>query len=263
MDVGGRTRTFIEHVPAGFGVGAIYPAIIAFPGRGESARELEAYSQLDGTDAIVLYAQALPGAGGQPAWESTPYQSAAAHDYQFAADLVQLLASSSCVDPNRIDMTGKSDGAGFAASAACDLPLVAAVATVSGAIYQGENHCAAGGHPLSILNMHGTADPVVPYDGSRARGLYSTAGWLRLWSQRDQCAGPGVGQSVAPDVIQTSWSSCLDATAVVNYQVIGGGHTWPGATGPSSGPGATPHSVDAAQAMAAFFISHPQHGVAR
>jgi polyhydroxybutyrate depolymerase len=74
MEVGGRTRTFIEHVPAGFSADTKYPAIIAFPGRGESAGELEAYSQLDSVGAIVLYAQGLPGAGGQPAWESTPYQ---------------------------------------------------------------------------------------------------------------------------------------------------------------------------------------------
>jgi polyhydroxybutyrate depolymerase len=263
MDVGGRTRTFIEHVPAGFAAGARYPAIIAFPGRGESASELEAYSQLDSTGAIVLYAQGLPGADGQPSWESTPYQDASAHDYEFATDLVQLLSSATCVDLNRIDMTGKSDGAGFAASAACGLPQVAAVATISGAFYLGQNHCAAGGHPLPVLNMHGTGDPVVPYDGSRARGLYATGSWLALWRQRDQCTGPGTDQSIAPDVIRTTWGSCIDGTEVVNYRIIGGGHTWPGATVPSSGPGATTHAIDAAQVMAAFFAAHPWPGAAR
>jgi polyhydroxybutyrate depolymerase len=261
MEVGGRTRTFIEHVPAGFTAGTRYPAIIAFPGRDESAAELEAYSQLDSTGAIVLYAQGLPGADGEPSWESTPYQGAAAHDYEFAAGLVRLLASSPCVDPDRIDMTGKSDGAGFAASAACDLPQVAAVATISGAFYRGENHCAAGGHPLAVLNMHGTADAVVPYDGSRARGLYGTGAWLGLWRQRDQCTGPGTDQSVAPDVIQTTWPSCSDGTGVVNYRITGGGHTWPGATVPS-GPGAGTQAIDAASAMGAFFAAHPRQGAA-
>jgi polyhydroxybutyrate depolymerase len=258
IDVSGRTRTFIEHVPAGFSAGRKYPAIIAFPGRGESASELQTYSQLDSTGAIVLYAQGLPGAGGQPSWESTPYQSASAHDYEFAADLVRLLATSPCVDPDRIDMTGKSDGAGFAASAACGITQVAAVATISGAFYQGENHCAAGGRPLSILNMHGTADPVAPYDGSSARGLYATGTWLAVWLRRDLCSGPGTNRSAAPGVIQTTWPSCLDGTEVVNYRIIGGGHTWPGATAPS-GPGATAHSIDAAQVMAAFFAAHPWH----
>jgi polyhydroxybutyrate depolymerase len=105
--------------------------------------------------------------------------------------------------------------------------------------------------------MHGTADPVVPYDGSAARGLYSTDAWLGLWRQRDQCAGPGLHRSIAPGVIQTTWPSCLGRAQVVNDEIIGGGHTWPGAT-MSSGPGATPHSIDAAEAMAAFFAAHPR-----
>lgn len=256
MDVDGRNRTFIEHLPADFAASLKYPAIIAFPGRGESDSQLQAYSQLDGVKAIVLYAEALTGTGGQTSWESTPYQGAAAQDYAFAADLVRWLAGSSCTEANQIDMTGKSDGAGFAVSAACGIAGVAAVATVSGAFYQDENHCTAQGRPLAILNMHGTDDPVIPYNGSTADGLYSTDAWIRLWLHRDHCAGPDTDLSLAPDVIRSTWSSCADGTTVVNYRITGGGHTWPGATAPS-GPGSTTDSIDAAQVMAAFFASHP------
>jgi polyhydroxybutyrate depolymerase len=256
MEVGGRTRTFIEHVPAGFAVGPKYPAIIAFPGRGESARQLETYSQLNDVDAIVVYAQALPGSGGQTSWEGTPFQGASAHDYEFATDLVRWLAGSSCVDASRVDMTGKSDGAGLAVSAACGIAGVAAVATVSGAFYQEQNHCATGGRPLAILNMHGTGDSVIPYDGNAAEGLYSTDAWIRLWLHRDRCAGPGLRHDIAPGIAQSSWPSCADGTAVINDRIIGGGHTWPGATAPS-GPGNTTHAIDAAQAMAVFFARHP------
>jgi polyhydroxybutyrate depolymerase len=259
IDAGGRTRTFIEHLPAGFAAGAKYPAIIAFPGRGESSGQLEAYSQLDSVDAIVIYAQALPGAGGQTAWEATPFQGAVAHDYEFAADLVGWLAGSSCVDANRIDMTGKSDGAGFALSAACGLSGVAAVATVSGAFYQQQNHCVADGRPLALLIMEGTADPVIPYDGNAAEGLYSADAWIRQWLLLDQCSGSQVQRNIAPGVVQSVAQSCADGTAVINYTIIGGGHTWPGATVPS-GPGNTTDAIDAAQVMAAFFASHPAHG---
>jgi polyhydroxybutyrate depolymerase len=100
----------MEHVPPSIGNGRKLPAVIAFPGRGESDAELEQYSQLDGTDAVVLYLQPLAGAGGQPSWEASPYQSAAAHDYEFAADVVSWLDGPPCVDATRIDMTGKSDG---------------------------------------------------------------------------------------------------------------------------------------------------------
>jgi polyhydroxybutyrate depolymerase len=256
IDAGGVTRTFIEHEPSGFTVGPRYPAIIAFPGRGESASQLETYSQLDDVDAIVIYAQALPGTGGQTSWEGTPFQGASAHDYEFATDLVRWLAGSSCVDASRIDMTGKSDGAGFAVSAACGIAGVAAVATIAGAFYQEQNRCVAGGRPLAILNMHGTGDSVVPYDGNAAEGLYSTDAWIRLWLHRDRCAGPGLRQDIAPGIVQSSSPSCAGGTVVINDRIIGGGHTWPGATAPS-GPGNTTHAIDAAQVMAAFFASHP------
>jgi polyhydroxybutyrate depolymerase len=258
MDVDGRTRTFIEYLPAGFsaGGGSRYVAIIAFPGRGESAGEFEAYSQLDGVNAIVLYAQGLDGSGGETSWEATPYLTASAHDYEFATDLVSWLAESACVDPDRIDMTGKSDGAGFAASAACGISGVAAVATISGAFYEAGNRCATSGRPLAILNMHGTGDTVIPYDGSAEQGLYSTDAWIKLWHGRDQCAGPVADVNVASDVVQSTWTSCADGSAVVNYRITGGGHTWPGAT-VDSGPGATTQSVDAAQVISAFFADHP------
>jgi polyhydroxybutyrate depolymerase len=260
MDVAGRTRTFIEHVPADPG-GARLTAIIAFPGRGETAAELESYSGLNSIEAVVLYLQALDGAGGQSSWEATPYQDAAAHDYEFAADVVHLLADASCVNPARIDMTGKSDGAGFAASAACVTPGVAAVATVSGAFYGSDSRCARVGRPISVLNMHGTSDPVIPYDGSVTQGLSSTDGWIGLWRNRDGCEPGGTFTTPATAVTQESWSACRDGSAVVNDEIVGGGHTWPGATAPS-GPGATNEALDAGQAMATFFAAHPLAGTA-
>jgi len=258
VDVAGRARTFIEHVPADPG-GARLTAIIAFPGRGETAAELESYSGLNGTGAVVLYMQALDGAGGQPSWEATPYQDASAHDYEFAADVVHWLAGASCVNPARIDMTGKSDGAGFAASAACVTPGVAAVATVSGAFYESDSRCARAGWPISVLNMHGTSDAVIPYDGSVTQGLYSTDGWIGLWRDRDGCDPSGTATMPATAVTQESWSACRDGSAVVNDKIVGGGHTWPGATAPS-GPGATNEALDGAQAIASFFAAHPLAG---
>jgi polyhydroxybutyrate depolymerase len=153
-------------------------------------------------------------------------------------------------------MTGKSDGAGFAASAACLTPGVAAVATVSGAFYESDVRCARVGRAISVLNMHGTSDTVIPYDGSVTQGLYSTDGWIGLWRDRDGCEPSGTVTTPVTAVTQESWSACRDGSAVVNDRVAGGGHTWPGATAPS-GPGATNEALDAAQAIASFFAAHP------
>lgn len=256
LTVAGRKRTFIEHPPPGLGTGAKAPAIIAFPGRGESGTQLERYSGLDATRAIVLYLQALDGTGGQPSWEASPYQGAAAHDYEFAADVVSWLEDSPCVDATRIDMTGKSDGAGFAASAACVTAGIAAVATVSAAFYESGTRCAPSGRPVSVLNLHGTSDPVIPYNGSASQGLLSTASWIRLWRTHDQCPRQPAKTTPAAQVTQATWSPCHHGTAVVNDTLTGAGHTWPGAPLPS-GQGPQNHTLNAAQVIAAFFSAHP------
>jgi polyhydroxybutyrate depolymerase len=170
--------------------------------------------------------------------------------------VVRWLDGSPCVDAKRIDMTGKSDGAGFAASAACVIPGIAAVAMVSAAFYQNGTRCGLSGRPVSILNIHGTSDPVIPYNGSAARGLFGTGGWIRLWLEHDQCPGPTVNTRPAAQVTQASWSSCRDGAAVVNDTVTDGGHTWPGAPVPS-GQGPQNHTLNATQAITAFFATHP------
>ena len=254
--VSGQQRAVVEHLPAGFVPSTKYPVVIAFPGRGETPADLEGYSQLDTVDAIVLYAKGIDGKGGKPTWEATPYLDSAAHDYEFATDLVKWLAASPCVDATRIGLAGKSDGAGFATSAACTISGIAAVAAISGAFYQQYNHCAGTGQPVPMLDMHGTSDSVMPYAGIADRGVYSIDAWLQLWRQRDRCTDPGVDDTIASDVVRTTWT-CADGGQVVNYRVIGGGHNWPGATA-ASGPGGTTHSVDAAQAIAAFLAAHPR-----
>jgi polyhydroxybutyrate depolymerase len=256
VDISGRQRVFIEHLPAGFAAGRKYPAVIAFPGRGESDAQLQNYSGLDAVDAVVLYAQGVNGKDNKPTWEATPYIGSEAHDYEFTTGMIQWLTRSSCVDASRIGLTGKSDGAGFAASAACSRDDVAAVATISGAFYQNYNRCRSDGRPVPMLDMHGTSDPVMPYAGIPARGVYSIDAWLQLWTTRNHCTGPGSDKGIASDVVRTTWASCADGADVVNYRIIGGGHTWPGATAPS-GPGGTTRSVNAAQAIADFLVAHP------
>ncbi|MFI1916605.1 alpha/beta hydrolase family esterase [Nocardia sp. NPDC020380] len=257
MRVGDSNRSFIEHLPGGFRMGVRYPAIVAFPGRGESDSSMEQYSQLDSISAIVLYPQGLPGYGGKSSWEATPYSGPSAKDYEFATAVTDWLRRSDCVDAARIDFAGKSDGGGFAASAACTIPEVAAVAAISAAVYSAFGRCTPQGRAIALLTMHGTDDPVVPYDGDQQRGLMSTDAWVAEWRDRDGCTGNPDTSTLGSDVTQSVWALCAPGGAVAAYRIAGGGHTWPGAV-ECSGPGQVTHTVDAAQVMAAFFAAHPR-----
>jgi polyhydroxybutyrate depolymerase len=63
---------------------------------------------------------------------------------------------------------------------------------------------------------------------------------------------------VAVDVERLAWAGCSDRGAVELYRIVGGGHTWPGATAlRSERLGATTSSIDATKLVLDFFDAHP------
>ena len=248
----GTHRTYLMHLPAGEAAGRRYPLVLAFHGRGETPSQLESYSDLDRLSAVIVYPAGAAGAGGKRTWQGNPYSAPGVDDVTFTSDIISAVERSTCVDQTRIDATGKSDGAGFLALLACQLSdRIAAIAPVAGAFYQQPHPCQSA-RPVSVLNFHGTADPVITYDGDPDRQLLSVAAFLQDWTGVNQCTGTPTTVLEQADILETQWSHCAQGSTVVNYQIIGGGHTWPGATR-TSGPGTTTHTIDATTLIGQFF----------
>lgn len=251
--VGGRKRTFRlssprdDHQPA--------PLILAFHGRGQSGAQMQRYSGLSRLNAWVAFPDGIKH-DGQRAWEGAPYASNA-NDVAFTKRMITSAESRGCIDPQRVDAVGISNGGGFAALLACRIPtMIAAFAAVDGAFYAGtHSHCS--GRPVPTLEFHGTADPVIHYGGgSGAGGTYpSVTTWLGQWVHTDRCRTEHT-RRVTASVARETWSSCAGDTNVVHYRIAGGGHTWPGASR-HSGPGKTDTSISARRIMGQFFADHP------
>jgi hypothetical protein len=85
-------------------------------------------------------------------------------------------------------------GGGVVAGMACDLAgRVASVAVVSGALYAEPGECRPS-RPVPLLDIHGTADPVVPYGGRTPTvewplPMPPVPTWLAGWATRDGCPG--------------------------------------------------------------------------
>jgi polyhydroxybutyrate depolymerase len=118
-----------------------------------------------------------------------------------------------------------------------------------------------------IIEFHGTADPIVPYEGGavNAQGFTGMAtpdvkATAAKWAAHNGCVGSGALR-VAPDVVRTTWKRCAADGDVVLYTIAGGGHTWPGPIDVTklgiTDLGATSSSIDASQLMLDFFDSHP------
>ncbi|HEY4008196.1 MAG TPA: PHB depolymerase family esterase [Pseudonocardia sp.] len=255
LSSGGYQRSYLVHLPAGYQQGRPAPVVLVFHGRKGTGDDIEKYSGIDGLDAVAVYPRGLPASDGETAWQGAPGASPT-DDVRFVADLLDRLAQTLCLDPARVYATGKSEGAGFTALLACRLPdRIAAFATVSGAFYPATGQGCGGSPPVPLLDLHGTADPVIHYAGGASHRLAYPAmpDWLRGWAGHNHCAGSG-DTAIGTDVTRTTWTGCAPGSTLVHYRIAGGGHTWPGATAPS-GPGGVTHTVSATAVMWSFFTS--------
>lgn len=221
---GGVERSYRVHVPAEAG-GKPAPVVIGLHGRGSTAAAMERISGLSALDAIAVYPQALPGKDGQAAWQGAPYSSAV-DDIGFINDLLDQLNHRFCVDNTRVYSVGLSNGGGLAAMLGCHLSgRIAGYATVAGAFYPNGGDCDPS-RPMPVVNVHGTADPIVRYEGNPAKGQPPVQDWLRERADHHRCHGKEERRQQAGVEVQR-WTPCLLAASVTHYRVVGGGHEWP------------------------------------
>src|SRR5581483_6858856 len=117
---------------------------------------------------------------------------------------------------------------GMAALLACKLAnRIAAFAPVSGAYFASVEQSCAPHHPVPLLEFHGTADGVVPYEGGGSESFLSVTHWLADWVSRDQCQSGPATFSTSAGTTGEEWTGC-DGNALVEHYVIDGGtHAWP------------------------------------
>lgn len=274
IEVGGVTRSYLLHLPAGL---PPHPALIlAFHGGGGTARGMARLTGFDGVaDAegfIVAYPQGL-----QRHWnDGRATIKNKADDVGFIAALIAKLTAQYGADPARIYATGISNGAIFTNLLGCRLSgRLAAIAPVAGSLAADAAPACAPARPLSVLLMAGTADPIVPFNGGNVRSfgglgeggaVIGAPATARFWARADGCGGFSAPQFPPPArtndptrLERLSATACPEGTAVQLIEIQGAGHVWPG--GPQYlprliiGPGSW--QIDASTAIANFFLAHP------
>jgi polyhydroxybutyrate depolymerase len=118
-----------------------------------------------------------------------------------------------------------SNGGMMSYTLACDTALFAAIGPVSGIQL---DPCRSP-HPTSVLAIHGTADPLIPYGGGPGRGFVHINGPSvpqvnAFWRNVDHCDAPADATSGS---VTTSTAGCADNRSVVLVTIDGGGHHWP------------------------------------
>jgi polyhydroxybutyrate depolymerase len=260
---GGLRRAYLLHVPSGYQAASREAVVFNFHGHSSTAIEQERRSSMsllaDQQGFIAVYPQGVVGPDGRSGWATGIRGRPRVNDVLFVSDLLTHLQSVLCIDPLRIYATGFSNGGGMTNVLACTLAgRLAAFAPVSGSYPASPGGCHPV-RPVSLLEFHGTADRIVPYNGSMRRQLPPILAWLQGWATRDGCTrGPTVFYKHV-NVTGLEWTDCRGNATVVHYRIQGQGHIWPFVTFNEPG-GTTGTSVQALSASAliwSFFQQHP------
>ncbi len=253
----GTNRTANVHVPASYDPSKPTPVVLNFHGFTSDATQEALLSNMsaksDAAGFIVVYPQGLNQSWNAGACCGVS-ASSGVDDVQFVRDLIDSLEVQLCVDTKRVFATGMSNGGFLSHRLGCEMSdRIAAIAPVAGVL--GVPACTPA-RPVPVMHFHGTADPLVPYDGSSVLGFPSVPDTFAGWGARDGCTDPPAETYQNGDVHCATYSHCGAGATVTLCTVDNGGHTWPGGL-PVPTLGYTTTDINATDAMWTFFQQHP------
>jgi polyhydroxybutyrate depolymerase len=231
LQVAGLKRQYRLHLPVGYDPSRWHSLVLVFHGHDSTAalfEQLTRFSTMaDAEHFIAVFPQGSVGPDGRTGWNTSRAKDPAVNDLLFVSQLLSHLQSQLCVDPARIYAAGFSNGGGFTAILACRFAgRIAAFASVSGEYYPQPGGCHPA-RPVPILEIHGTSDGVVPYQGSRRLHYPSVSAWLSGWALRDGCRAGPVTFFLQRYVTGRTWTQCRGSGEVVQYTIQSGWHVWP------------------------------------
>lgn len=218
----------ILHVPPGTPPGGgRWPIVVQLPGAGQDGIFAEAYTGesalADREGFMVAYPTA---AGTSPSWNVSGRVPGKPDDVKYLRKLLkQLSGPNICADPDRVYVTGASNGGGMTAALACAAPdLIAAAAPVAGG-YSSLPACRSKA-AVPLLEVHSLGDTVVPYRGKGADHAGSVPTFLAEWRGRNGCAGTVRRSAPARGVTELRWT--CDRAPVEHVRLAKEPHGWYG-----------------------------------
>ncbi len=239
---GGRTRSYRLFVPPTAGGQARLPLVFDLHGTGGKATGrakesgFEALAAREGFAAATLQAE-------DSRW-NVPVATWRADDVQYVSDVLDDIATRTCVDPARVYATGFSGGGRMSSLLGCRLNhRIAAIAPVGGLRWFGP--CA--GRAVPVLTIHGLGDDTNPYEGHGDRGpewVESVPEALAGWAAHNRCQQKLVQDQQVGPLRPVRYAGCEGSAEVRLLRIDSMGHIWPR------------NEVDATATIWQFFKAH-------
>jgi polyhydroxybutyrate depolymerase len=235
---GGLLRTYLLYVPPGDSSSHRLPLVLVYHGALENAWvPAETTTNLVSIDEqrhnmILVFLQGYENTWNDDAGDP-PAEAAGVNDVSFTTAVLSKIESSYFVNPREVVATGVSNGAILTELLGCrisaDLTLIV---PVEGQLAPTFSSSCRPRKPISVYEIHATADQYIPYKGGTFTGVggpvkvLSAPASAARWATLDGCANTGA-KSRSSDSVLTKYKGCREGVRVTLDSIQGGSHEFP------------------------------------
>ena len=256
----GIQRDYILYIPEIYDGNTTVPLVLNFHGFGSSASQQMFYGDFrdiaDTEGFLLVHPEGTTFIGNQFWNVGFPGISSTIDDVGFTEALIDELATLYAIDLDRVYATGMSNGGFMSFLLACQLSeKIAAVASVTGSMTQDTFDDCNAQRPTPVLQIHGTEDDVVLYNGNTLS--IPIADVISYWVDHNNSETtpttttfPDIDPSDGSTIEHSVYEDGDNGITTEHMKVIGGGHTWPGSV---INTGGTNQDIDASMEIWLFF----------
>ena len=225
-------RNYLVYIPDSYDSEIDYPLMFVFHGFGGIATQFINNADMrdlaESNNFIVVYPQGLDLGGTGSHWNcSNPSadNKSDVDDIGFIENLIdQLIVDYPVIDSKRIYAAGYSNGGFMSYYLACNSKKFAAIGSVAGTMLDDSYQSCNANFPTAMINIHGTNDFDVPYDGNTYYpSIPEVVDW---WKNFNNTPNEDLLTNQDGSIEQYKYYNDAGDIYVEHIKIIGGGHYW-------------------------------------
>lgn len=257
-EIGPEERPASVRLPGEYDSSGNYPIVMVLHGNGASGLIQGAYFGIPRLARDMEFIAILPDGtlsdDGTPYWNATDvYIGRAvdpADDVAYLTGLIDEALATYAADPERVYLLGHSNGGFMAYRLACDASeTFAGLVSLAGSTWNDPADCGDPAEPVSVLQIHGTMDDTIRYEGGDFRdGAHPSAReTVERFADRSGCDDTWTdGEPVdfvtmvdgAETLVESRSTGCTEGTDYQLWTIVDGTHI------PTLSDGATQRALE-------------------
>jgi polyhydroxybutyrate depolymerase len=224
-------------VPFSYNTKDEWPLVVLLHGYGGTGFIQDAYlgisARVDEDGFILVIPEGTTNAQGKQYWNATDaccdFYFSGVDDVTYLKGLINEAKEKLSIDSKRVYLMGHSNGGFMSYRMACEASeMITGIASLAGSDYLSDTTC-PNSEAVSILQIHGTEDGTISYDGSE---YYPSApDVVERWRTRNNCGAfkeknaIGIERNLSGnETAVQSISECDKQTSVELWTIQGGSH---------------------------------------